>query len=141
MDLIRNDVMIDKMAVYSVGTLYVITKMSFVCGFHDMELLDNKGKRLVSVMWQCKRVPPDETRLKFAIDAKLHAFALQLCIYASPFPLLQYVYVNIANRHLSQYPCTKVSTLSAAILYFDFIADKVHCGRAIATAVMFYDST
>ena len=51
MDLIRNDIIIDKMAVFSVGTSYVITKMSFVCGFHDMELLDNKGKRLVSMMW------------------------------------------------------------------------------------------
>ena len=50
MDLIRNDVIIDKMAVFSVGTSYVITKRRFVCGFHDMELLDNKGKRLVSVM-------------------------------------------------------------------------------------------
>ena len=45
MDLIRNDIIIDKMAVFSVGTLFVITKMSFVCGFH-MELFDNKGKRL-----------------------------------------------------------------------------------------------
>ena len=51
MDLIRNDIMIDKMAMFSVGTSYVITKMSFVCGFHAMELLDNKGKRLVSMMW------------------------------------------------------------------------------------------
>ena len=54
MDLICNDVIIDKMVVFSVGTgvrtSYVITKMSFVCRFHDMELLDNKGKRLVSVM-------------------------------------------------------------------------------------------
>ena len=50
MKLIRNDVINDKMAVFNVGTLYVITKMSFACGFHDMELLDNKGKRLVSVM-------------------------------------------------------------------------------------------
>ena len=51
MDLIRNDIIIDKMAVFSVGTLYVIAKMSFVPGFHDMELLNNKGKRLVSLMW------------------------------------------------------------------------------------------
>ena len=51
MNLIRSDIIIDKMAVFSVGTSYVITKMSFVCGFHDLELLDNKGKRLVSVMW------------------------------------------------------------------------------------------
>ena len=29
MDLIRIDVVIDKMAVFSVGTSYVITKMSF----------------------------------------------------------------------------------------------------------------
>ena len=50
MKLIRNDVINDKMAVFNVGTLYVITKMSFACGFHDLELLDNKGKRLVSVM-------------------------------------------------------------------------------------------
>ena len=76
MDLIHNDVIIDKMAVFSVGTSYVITKMSFVCRFHDMELLDNKGKRLVSVMWRCEIVPPDEARLKFAIDAKSCAFAL-----------------------------------------------------------------
>ena len=46
MDLICNDLIIDKVAVFSVGTSYVISKMSFVCGFHDMELLDNKGKRL-----------------------------------------------------------------------------------------------
>ena len=46
MDLIRNDIIIDEMAMFSVGTSYVITKMSYVCGFHDMELLDNKGKRL-----------------------------------------------------------------------------------------------
>ena len=65
MDLIRNDVIIEKMAVFSVGTSYVITKMSFVCGFHDMELLDNEGKRLVSMMWQCEIIPPYETRLKF----------------------------------------------------------------------------
>ena len=38
----------------SVGTSYVITKMSFVCEFHDIEPLDNKGKRLVSVMWRCE---------------------------------------------------------------------------------------
>ena len=76
MDLIRNDIIIDKMAVFSVGTSYVITKMSFICGFYDMELLDNKGKRLVSVMWRCEIVLPDETRLKFAIDAKPPAFAL-----------------------------------------------------------------
>ena len=76
MDLIRNDIIIDKMAVFSVGISYVITKMSFVCRFHDMELLDNKGKRLVSMMWQCEIVPPDETRLKFAIDAKPRAFVL-----------------------------------------------------------------
>ena len=50
MDLICNDIIIDEMAVFSVDTLYIITKMSFVCGFHDMELLDNKGKRLVSIM-------------------------------------------------------------------------------------------
>ena len=48
MDLICNEVIIDKMAMFSVGTSYVITKMSFVCGFHDMELLDNNGKRLVA---------------------------------------------------------------------------------------------
>ena len=65
MDLIRNDIKIDKMAMFSVGTSYGITKLSFVCGFHNMELLDSKGKRLVSVMWQCEIVPPDETRLKF----------------------------------------------------------------------------
>ena len=42
-----------------------------------MELLDNKGERLVSMMWQCKIVLPDETRLKFAIDTKPHhAFVL-----------------------------------------------------------------
>ena len=76
MDLIRNDIIIDKMAVFSVGTSYAIAKMSFVCGFHDMELFDNKGKRLVSMMWQCKMVPPDETRLKLAIDAKPHTFVL-----------------------------------------------------------------
>ena len=76
MDLIRNDVINDKMALYSVGISYVITKMSFVCRFHDMELLDNKNKRLVSMMWQCKIVPPDESRLKFAIDAKPRAIAL-----------------------------------------------------------------
>ena len=51
MDLICNDIIIDKMAVFSVGTSYVITKMSFVCRFQNMELLDSKGKRLVSVMW------------------------------------------------------------------------------------------
>ena len=76
MDLIRNDVIIDKMAVFSVGTLYVITKMSFACGFHDMELLDNKGQRLVSMMWRCEIVQPDKTRLKFDIDAKPRTFAL-----------------------------------------------------------------
>ena len=64
MDLICNDIIIDKMALFSVGTLYIITKICFVCGFHDMELLDNKGKRL-SVMLRCEIVPPDETRLKF----------------------------------------------------------------------------
>ena len=41
-----------------------------------MELLDSKGKRLVSVMWRCEIVPPDEIRLKFVIDAKPRAFAL-----------------------------------------------------------------
>ena len=42
MDLIRNDVIIDKMAVYSVGglgTSYVITKMNFVCGCHYYYLM------------------------------------------------------------------------------------------------------
>ena len=94
MDLIRNDVIIDKMAVFSVGTSqmgtsqmgtsqmgtsqmgtsYIISKMSFVCGFH-VELLNNKGKKLVSVMWRCKIVPPDETRLtEFAINAKPCAY-------------------------------------------------------------------
>ena len=48
MDVIRIDIIIGEMVVFSVGTSYVITKMSFVCGFHNMELLDNKGKRL---MW------------------------------------------------------------------------------------------
>ena len=71
MDLICNDVIIDKMVMFSVGTSYVITKVNFICGFHNMELLDNKGKRLVSMI-----VPPDETRLKFAIDAKPRIFAL-----------------------------------------------------------------
>ena len=41
-----------------------------------MKLLDNKGKRLVSVMWRCEIVPLDETTLKFAIDAKPRAFVL-----------------------------------------------------------------
>ena len=63
MDLIRNDIIIDKMSVFSVGTSYVITKMRFVCGFHDTELLDNKGKKLVSMMWRCKIVPPNEPDL------------------------------------------------------------------------------
>ena len=69
MDLIRNDIIIDKMAVLSVGTSYLVTKMSFVCGCHYMKLLYNKSKRLVSVMWRCEIVPPDKTRFKFAIDA------------------------------------------------------------------------
>ena len=64
MDLIHNGIIIDKMAMFSVGTSYVITKISFVCEFHNIELLDNKGKRQVSMMWQCEIVPPDETRLK-----------------------------------------------------------------------------
>ena len=64
------------MAVYSVGTSYVITKMSFVCGFHDMKLLDNKGKRLVSVIWQCEIVPQTKPDLSFGIDAKSRAFVL-----------------------------------------------------------------
>ena len=50
MSLIRNDVIIDKMAVLVWGLLFVVTKMNFVCGFHNIEPLDNEGKRLVSVM-------------------------------------------------------------------------------------------
>ena len=93
-DLIRNDVKIDKMAMFSVGTSYVITKMSLVCRFHDMKILDNKGKRLVSMIWRCKIVPPDETRLKFYYQHKTTCIYL---MYASPFPLLQYANINKAN--------------------------------------------
>ena len=73
---IHNDAVIDKMAMFSVGTSYVITKISFVCGFYNMELMDNKGKKLVTVMWRCEIVQPDKTRLKFDIDAKPCAFVL-----------------------------------------------------------------
>ena len=116
MDLIRNDVIIDKMAMYSVGTSYVITKMNFVCVFHDMYLLYNKGKRLVSVIWQCEIVPQKKPDLSFGIDAKPCAFVLKLSMYDSPCPLLQYVNINIANHHLSQYPLYKLSTLSASLV-------------------------
>ena len=37
---------------------------NFVCGFHDMEPLDNEGKRLVSMLWQCEMVKPDLTSNK-----------------------------------------------------------------------------
>ena len=47
MDYICSDVIIDKMAMFIVGTLYVITKMSFVCGSHNMELLDKVRGQLV----------------------------------------------------------------------------------------------
>ena len=48
--------------------------MNFVCGFHNMEPLDNEGKRLVSVMWRwANQTKPD---LGFDMDAKLHVFVL-----------------------------------------------------------------
>ena len=31
--------------------LFVVTKISLVCGFHNMGTLDNEDKRLDSVMW------------------------------------------------------------------------------------------
>ena len=80
MDFIRNDVIIDKMAVFSVGTSYIITKMNFVCRFYDTELLDNKGKRLVSVMWRCEIVPPDETRFKFCYLCKTTRIIKYVCL-------------------------------------------------------------
>ena len=82
MDLIRNDIIIDKMALFSMGTSYLITKMNLLCRFNDMELLDNKVKRPVSVMWQYEIVPPDETRLKFDINAKPRAFVITLPLAA-----------------------------------------------------------
>ena len=110
MDLIRNDVKIDKTAVFSVGTSYVITKLSFVCGFHNIKLLDSKGKRLVSVMWQCETVPPYKTKLKFWYRRKTTRICL---VIKSAYLTLQYVNVNIANRHLPQYPLYKsVHTIS-----------------------------
>ena len=87
MDLICNDIIIDKMAVFRVGTSYVITKMSVVCGFHNMEQLDNKGKRLVSMMWQCEIVPPDETRLKFCYQCKAMCICLVIKYVCLTLPL------------------------------------------------------
>ena len=84
MDLIRNGVIIDKMAVFSVGTSYVITKMRFVCRFHDMELLDNKDKGLVSIMWRCKIVPP---RLKFWYQHKTTRICLVIKYVCLTLPL------------------------------------------------------
>ena len=82
MDLICNDVIIEKMAMWALRMYTVIPKMSFVCGFHDMGLLDNKGKGLVRVMWRCEIVPPDETRLNFWYQCKtMHICLVSTCKY------------------------------------------------------------
>ena len=54
MDLIYIDVIIDKMAmlVWGLYHIFIRSSQNELCfGFHDMEPLDNEGKRLVSVMW------------------------------------------------------------------------------------------
>ena len=76
MDLIHIDVIIDKMAVLVWGfhhVFFVVNKINPVCGFHSMGTLDNEGKRLVNVMWQCKIIPPG---LSFDMDIKLCTFVL-----------------------------------------------------------------
>jgi len=39
--------------------LLLLTEMSPVRSFHNMESLDNEGKRLVSAMWQSRIILPD----------------------------------------------------------------------------------
>ena len=56
------------------------------------------------MMWQCEVVPQMKPDLSFGIDAKPCTIVLKLSMFASPCPLQQYVNINIANRHLSQYP-------------------------------------
>ena len=68
MSLIRIDVIIDKMAMLVWGLHHVFihsNQMNFACSFHNVGLLDNEGKRLVSVMWRCKIITPSESRPKF----------------------------------------------------------------------------
>ena len=65
MAFICNEVIIDKIAVLVCGLWSVVTKINFVCDFHNMEPLDNEGKRLVSVMWQCEIILQGKTRPKF----------------------------------------------------------------------------
>jgi len=68
MDLIHNDIIIDKMAVLVVGLRHVLIRSNqnelfrTFCGFHNIEPW--KYKRLVSVMW-CEIIQPGETRPKF----------------------------------------------------------------------------
>ena len=50
MDLIPiSDVIIDKITVW--GLYDAVTKLNCVCSFHNMEQLDNKGNRLVRLLW------------------------------------------------------------------------------------------
>ena len=50
MNLICNDIIIDKMAMLVWGLRHVLIRGNFACSFHNMEPLDNEGKRLVSMM-------------------------------------------------------------------------------------------
>ena len=52
-----------------------------------MELLDSKGKRLVSVRWQCETVPPDETRFKFWYQCKTMLICLVIKYACLTLPL------------------------------------------------------
>ena len=79
---IRNDVMIYKMVVLVWG-LSVVTKMNFVCGFHNMKPLDNEAKRLVSAMWRCQIIQPGKTRQKFWYGRKTVRICL-VSMYTSP---------------------------------------------------------
>ena len=85
MDLIRNDIIIDKMAMFSVGTSYVITKMSFVCRFHDIELLDNKGTSKRDVANLAIRNSP--TRLRFWYRCKSTCICLVIKYVCPTLPL------------------------------------------------------
>ena len=63
MDLIRIDIIIDKMATLVCGLHHIF--ICKLCDFHNMGLLDNEGKMLASMMLQCEIIAPGETRPKF----------------------------------------------------------------------------
>ena len=54
MDLIHIEVIIDKMAVLVWGLCHVLTKMSLICGFHNIRPLDNAAAYTTLDHWIMK---------------------------------------------------------------------------------------